>query len=151
MLLKLHHSFLLLLILPSLLLLLPLRHLRVAVTRSGLLREQRLSRLLHREHILQHDYLVELVCGETELVLFAEQACLSQGGEELVAAFVAILAVELEEAEEVCDHFVEFCGVDGGLFEQDACDVPGEFLVGREGQVLIDHSLDLVELLDFAG
>jgi hypothetical protein len=96
--------------------------------------------------------LVKAVCGQTEFVLFAEQSCIFEGEEEVVAAFDPFDAVDSEESEEVRDHFIELCGVDGGFFQQDACDVLVEVVVTLgQGQFLLHQLLNYPQRLGLAG
>ena len=53
----------------TLLLLLPLLHLVVTVAPCSLFGEERLSRILHRQHLLQDHCLIQFIGSQAELVL----------------------------------------------------------------------------------
>ena len=60
----------------------------------------------------------------------------------MIAAFVCGLSINFEEVEEVCDHFMQLCGVDGRFFHENAGDVVLQLWALGQGQAFADHPLD---------
>lgn len=106
---------------------LPLCQFRVAVASSWFFGDEGLPCIFNFELFLKDDNFSQLFCGQFVLVFVLDVVL--DGFEvvvEGIAAFEGVGSVDFEEFEEINNEFVDFVGVDGGLFGEDVGDVLDE-------------------------
>ena len=85
----------------------------VTVSCCGFLGEERLTGLLHRQDFVEDGGFIESLSRQSEFVLCAQQVFFFEVFEESFTTHKPLLALNLEQREEIGDHLVELLRVDG--------------------------------------